>query len=270
MSIPPAERPVALVTGASAGIGKAFAEELARRGNDLVLVARRRDRLEALAAQLRHGGTRVEVIVADLSERGAPAMTVEEALRRMGHVDVLVNNAGYGIGTSFAQTPVDEHLRFLDVLVVSWVELSRRLLPGMLERRFGRLIHVASVAAFTPETAGSLYFAAKQFIVSFSRALSLELEGTGVSSTAVCPGFTYSEFHDVLGNREHMKKLPAWMWQDAATVARQGIDAAAQGREVLVTGGVNKAIVALCRVLPRALIYALGPKDIMDRHDAVR
>ncbi len=266
----PAGRPIALITGASAGIGEAFALELARRGFDLVLVARRRERLAVVAAKAAPLGARSELVVADLGEPGAGTRVAEEAVRLAGRVDCLVNNAGYGLATTFCTTPWEEELRFLNVLLVSGVELTHRLLPAMRERRSGRLIHVSSVSAWAPETPGSLYFAVKRHLNSFSRALSAELAGSGVTSTAVCPGFTYSEFHDVMGNREHMRKLPGWMWMDAATVARLGVDAAWRGDEVYIPGLVNKAIAAICHCVPRPILHLLAPRDLMDRHQHAR
>lgn len=260
-------RPVALVTGASAGIGLAFAELLADRGHDLVLVARRRDRLETAATSLGSRGAATHVVGADLAQADASRRVADETLARFGRIDVLVNNAGYGIASRFLATPWDEHRAFVEVLVVSVLELTHRLLPTMVARGSGRIINVASVAAFAPETAGSLYSAAKRFVVSFTRSLSLELEGTGVSATAVCPGFTYSEFHDVMGNRAHMNTLPGWLWMRPDDVARRGLDAAERGTTVVVPGAVNKAIVAVCGVLPHSLVHRFGPRRILDRHD---
>lgn len=261
------ERPVALVTGASAGIGRAFAELLAERGHDLVLVARRRERLEEVGASIAKRGVRAHVVVDDLADPGSSRRIGDAALARCGRVDVLVNNAGYGLATRFGETRWDEHRAFLEVLLVSATELTHRVLPSMLARRSGRIIQVASVAAFAPEPAGSLYPAAKRFMVSFTRALALELQGSGVTTTAVCPGFTYSEFHDVMGNRAEMDRLPKWLWMDAATVARTGLDAAERGRTIVVPGAVNKAIVALCAIAPFGVIQRFGPRKLLDRHE---
>ncbi|MBL9119942.1 MAG: SDR family oxidoreductase [Phycisphaerae bacterium] len=266
-STSPHHRPVALVTGASAGIGLAFAELLAARQHDLLLVARRLDRLESAAVPLRKRGVRVETMALDLGQPGSTERLAREALARMGHVDVLVNNAGYGIARRFGEVSWHEHQQFLEVLLNSPVELTHRLLPSMRLRRFGRVINIASLAAFAPEPAGSLYTATKRFMVSFTRSLQLELEGTGVTATAVCPGFTYSEFHDVMGNRAHMDTLPKWLWLDAATVARIGLNAAEAGRTVVVPGAVNKAIALLCSALPTELLVRLAPRSLTDRHD---
>jgi hypothetical protein len=263
-------RPVALVTGASAGIGRAFVELLAARQHDVILAARRLDRLEAIAHELTKRGIRAEAIAADLSQPSTAEALIAESIRRMGRVDVLVNNAGYGLSQRFTEASWQAHREFIEVLLTSTVELAHRVLPAMKERRFGRIINIASVAAFAPEPAGSLYPATKRFMVSFTRALQRELVGTGVTTTAVCPGFTLSEFHDVLGNREHMNTLPAWLWMDAPTVARLGLDAAESGVTVFVPGTVNRLIVGLCSILPNALLGLLAPKGLMDRHDKVK
>jgi short-subunit dehydrogenase len=265
----PTHRPVALVTGASAGIGEAFADLLARRGHDVVLVARRADRLELLSKRLASLGARAWPMPFDLADPRTPEFLVERIGLECPPIDVLVNNAGYGIASRFAETPWTTHEAFLRVLLTSTLELAHRLLPSMKARRSGRIVNIASLAAFAPDVPGSLYSATKKFMVSWTRSLQQELRGTGVAATAVCPGFTYSEFHDVMGNRSHMNSLPRWMWQDSATVARLGLDAAEAGRTVVVTGGVNKLIAALCWALPNALLESLAPKGLMDRHEHV-
>ncbi|MFO0827931.1 MAG: SDR family oxidoreductase [Phycisphaerales bacterium] len=267
MTLAPSTRPVALITGASAGIGLAFAASLAARGYDLALVARRRDRLEGIARRLGATGATSQVVEADLSLPESNARVVNETLARFGRIDMLVNNAGYGLATEFAATPWDAHRAFLETLLVSVTELTHRVLPNMLARGTGRVVHVASLAAFAPESAGSLYSPAKRFVVSFARSLALELRGTGVSVTAVCPGFTYSEFHDVMGNRSHMNRLPKWLWMDAPSVAEAGLRAAEGGEVVVIPGAVNKAIAALCAIVPHRVIHRLGPRTVLDRHE---
>jgi len=260
-------RPVALVTGASAGIGRSFAELLAHRRYDLILAARRVERLEEVAQAIRARGVRAEVIAADLGDPTTAARLVDESLNRCGRIDVLVNNAGYGLAQRFCELSWEEHRRFIEVMLTSTGELTHRVLPGMRERRAGRVINIASLAAFAPEPAGSLYSATKRFMVSFTRALALELDGSGVTATAVCPGFTYSEFHDVMGNRAHMNSLPKWLWMESDAVARIGLDAAEAGHPVVITGTVNRLIAGLCAVLPMHLLQRLAPKGLMDRHD---
>jgi short-subunit dehydrogenase len=245
----------ALVTGASAGIGEAFARELARRGHDLVLTARRADRLEALATELRsrHG---IEAIVAplDLSREDGPEALVA-ALDAQGlTIDVLINNAGYGVTGYFDEQPWATHAAFIQVLMTAPTELAYRLLPGMKARRYGRIVNVASLAGHVPGSAGhTLYAASKAYLIKCSQSLALEGKGTGVNTTALCPGFTYSEFHDVTGSRDLVSKMPRFLWMDAATVAVQGLNAVNAGKAVYVNGWVNGAIKTLFKLLPDGL-----------------
>jgi uncharacterized protein len=253
-------RPLALVTGASAGIGEAMCRQLAQRGYDLVLVARRVERLQSLADELRADGAQAFVMPCDLAAPGAVPQLLTRIAAECPPVDLLVNNAGYGLDASFTALPWSAHEAFLRVLLSTTVELAHGLLPGMLARRSGRIANIASLAAFAPDPPGTLYSATKKFMVSFTRALQAELRGSGVTATAVCPGFTYSEFHDVMGNRQQMKKLPKCMWLDAATVARLGLDAVMSGRTVVIPGTVNKILAALCWLLPSGLITRLSPR----------
>ena len=246
----------ALVTGASAGIGAAIARVFAANGFDLVLTARRIDRLEALAAELEaaHGCT-AHVIVADLSDPSAPARIFDETARAGLTIDALVNNAGYGLPGGFLSSSWEEHASFLQVMVTSVAELCRRFAPGMVERRRGFIINVASVAGLIPGTAGhTLYGASKALVVRFSESLALELAPSGVHVTALCPGFTYTEFHDVNRMRAQVSTLPRWMWMDAGTVARQAYDAVMRGDVVCINGRVNRAIVALARYTPQWIV----------------
>ena len=253
-------RRTCLVTGASAGIGEAFADVFAREGFDLVLTARRGDRLEALATRLRDTyGVHVTTIVADLADPDAPARLCAALASRGLVVDALVNNAGYGVPGVYTASAWERHAAFLQVMVVAVAELTHRLVPGMIERGYGRIINVASLAGLVPAPAGhTLYGASKAFLVKFSEALAHEVERHGVHVTALCPGFTYSEFHDVTGTRAQMNRLPPWMWMDAPTVARLGYDAVMAGTPIYVTGRVNRAVATLVRVLPQRLIHAIS------------
>ena len=249
-------RRTALITGASAGIGQALAEVFAGHGFDLVLTARRGDRLEALGADLagRHG-CRVHTIAADLGDPSAPRRIFDGVQRAGITVDALVNNAGYGLPGRFVDTTWDQQREFLQVMVTAVAELAHRFMPGMVERHYGRIINVASVAGLVPGSAGhTLYGASKALLIRFSESLALEGLPYGVHVTALCPGFTYSEFHDVNGMRPQVSQLPTWMFMDARTVARQGYDAVMRGQVVYVNGRVNRAIVQLVRYLPRWLL----------------
>jgi len=260
-------RRIAVITGASAGIGAAFAEELSSRDYDLVLVARRRERLEKLAKRLAARDTRVEVLAVDLAERGMNRVVVETALARFGRVDLLVNNAGFAVRDRFSVSRWQEQRDLVEVLLVSPCELVHRLLPAMRHEGYGRIINVASLAAFCPELPGSLYPATKKFMVSFTRALNLELKGTDIRATALCPGFTYTEFHDVLGNRERVSRLPEWLWMEADDVAIAGLEASERGREVVIPGAVNKALAAAAALLPYRVATWLTPKAVLERTD---
>lgn len=249
---------LALVTGASAGIGKAFAEVLAERGYGLVLTARRADRLEALAGSLRdaHGVT-VHVLPLDLADPAACARACEWLDARGLAVDVLVNNAGYGVPGRYVNSSWTAQRDFLQVLVTAVAELTHRLLPGMIARGWGRVVNVASLAALVPAAPGhTLYAASKAFLVKFSEALAGEVRGDGVHVTAVCPGFTYSEFHDVTGTRAQVSTMPRFMWLDARHVAEEGYAAVRAGRAVHVVGRVNRAIALGTRVLPSVVADA--------------
>jgi uncharacterized protein len=246
----------ALITGGSSGIGEAFADVFAANGYDLVLTARREDRLQAVADRIRRTyGRQVHVIVADLSRPGAAARICLEIASQRINVDALVNNAGYGVPGAYLRSSWEEHEAFIRVLMTTVAELTHRLLPAMLEREYGRIINVASLAGLVPPTAGhTLYAASKAFVIKFSQALAHEVGHQGVHVTALCPGFTYSEFHDVTGTRAGVSKLPGFLWMDAATVARQGYDAVMAGQVVVVTGRVNRAIALLVRLLPQRLV----------------
>ncbi len=247
----------ALVTGASAGIGAAIAREYARRGRALVLTARRVDRLESLAAELRKQVDCV-VLPADLEDPQAPAELESELRRRGIEIGILVNNAGYGVPGAFLTPSWEQHRKFLQIMVTAVCELSYRLLPAMQARGNGGILNVASLAGHVPGSAGhTLYAASKAFMIKFSQSLALENASRGVQVCALCPGFTYSEFHDVTGTRAQMKKMPKWMWMDADSVAVQGIDALERGDVVYVPGRVNRAIKAITQLLPDRMSLAM-------------
>jgi short-subunit dehydrogenase len=242
----------ALVTGASAGIGAAFARELAARGCSLVLTARREDRLAAIAAELmQRYHVRVECIAADLAEPAAPQKLCSEITRRGIAIDTLINNAGYGLPGSFVSQPWAKHAEFIQVMMTAPCELAHLLLPSMQQRGYGRIVNIASLAGLVPGSAGhTLYGASKAFLIKFSQSLALENRRHGVNVCAVCPGFTYSEFHDVTGTRGVVSKMPNWMWLTADEVARRGMDAVERGEIVYVTGRINRAIKTLFKLLP--------------------
>jgi short-subunit dehydrogenase len=248
------------VTGASSGIGAAFAEVFADNGFDIVITARREDRLRETAARLeRRYGRRAHVIASDLSRREAPSLICDAIASRGLTIDALVNSAGYGVPGTYTAVPWERQQAMLNVMVMAASELTYRLLPGMIDRRYGRIVTVASLAGLVPAPAGhTLYAATKAFAIRFSEALAHEGRPHGVHVTAVCPGFTQSEFHDVTGTRAQVSTLPAWMWMDASTVARQGFDAVMKGTPIYINGGANRAIAALVRYLPQPAVRWAG------------
>ncbi|NOT25253.1 MAG: SDR family oxidoreductase [Acidobacteria bacterium] len=249
-----------LITGASSGIGAAFAEIFAAEGFNLVLVARREDRLHAIADRIRRQHHRsVEVVGADLSRVEAPAEICQELERRGLVIDGLVNNAGFGVPGSFVSSPWVRQQELLQVTIMAAAELTHRLLPGMIERRYGRVINMASLAALVPAPAGhTLYAACKALIVKFSEALANEVRPLGVHVTSSCPGFTLTEFHDVTGTRAMVQKMPSWLWIQADTVALESFEAVMAGVPLCVPGRINRVILALSRIVPQRLLVAIG------------
>lgn len=261
------DRRLALVTGASAGIGAAFARIYASHGYDVALTARRTDRLESLAEEISLGhGVQALTFAADLAEPQSPAAILEHLNAQGRVVDVLVNNAGYGVPGSFPQSPWETHAAFLQVMLTAPTELAHRVLPGMVARQFGRIVNVASLAGLIPGSPGAtLYGATKSYMVKFSQSLHLENRGTGVHVSALAPGFTYSEFHDVNDTREQISRsAPKWMWQGADAVATAGYDAAEANRPICIPGAPNRAIAAAVKLIPEAWALALmasqGPR----------
>ena len=248
----------ALVTGASAGIGLAFARLLGSKGYDLVLTARRRERLDRLAADLASQyAVRTLVVAEDLAQPGGGRRVLDTIARDGWSVDVLINNAGYGVPGSYAKTTWQAQRDFLEVMVVAVSELAHGVAPPMIERGWGRIVNVASLAGLLPGVAGhTLYAASKAFVITFSESLALELAPHGIHVTASCPGFTLSEFHDVTGTRAQVSRMPAFMWSLADDVARASYDAVMAGRPVHVPGLLNRSIAGLSRVLPRRIVWA--------------
>jgi len=221
----------------------------------VVLTARRSDRLEALAAELKQRyGVSTHTIVADLAQPDASSQIAADLSARGLWIDLLVNNAGYGVPGSYVNVGWSDHERFMQVMVTAVLDLTYRLLPGMIDRGWGRIINIASVAGMVPAPAGhTLYGASKSFVIRFSEALAAENASKGVHVTAVCPGFTLSEFHDVTGTRDKMNNVPGILWLTADAVAREGYDAVMKGHSVVVNGAVYRFLVWLNGALPRSL-----------------
>jgi short-subunit dehydrogenase len=244
-------RPVALVTGASSGIGAAFARSLAGRGQDLVVVARTKDALDELAASL-SASVDVEVLAADLVDDAGMA-AVEARLRSEDRpVDLLVNNAGFGTTGRFADLPIDEEDREIRLNVLALTRLSGAAVPGMVARGRGGVINVASIAAFQPTPGTATYGGTKAYVLSFTQALREELRGTGVKALVVCPGFTKTEFQ-ARANYE-VKGLAARLWQTAEEVAEATLSAFDRDRGVCVPGWQNKVAAGATHLAPRRLL----------------
>lgn len=243
----------ALITGASAGIGEAFARLLAAKGANLILVARRADRLEKLAEDLStKNGIQAIFFAADLSELDSAAAIIGKVYEQGAHVDILINNAGYGLPGTFEQNSWQDHRAFLELMVTGYAQFTHLVLPAMQERGWGRIIHVASLAGLVPGSAGhTMYGASKGFLVSFAQSLAAENEKTGVHVSALCPGFTYSEFHDVNDTRALVSRLPKYMFMEAEPVVAHALQAVERRHVVYVPGNWNKFIASLIKALPR-------------------
>ncbi len=245
-----------LITGASAGIGAALARTYAARGWNLILTARREGPLKALADELTAAQpVTATVICEDLSDPAAPERLVAAVTARGLTIDGLVNNAGFSRVTGFLATDLTAHRAMIQVMLTAPIELSRLLLPGMVERGFGRVLNVASLAGQMPATGGdTLYGPIKSFLIKASQGLHLETRGTGVHVTVLNPGYTLTEFHDVNGSRDQVSKAyPAWMWMDAARVARIGYDACEANRPSVTPGVMNNVMAGLARFLPDSM-----------------
>ncbi len=244
----------ALITGASAGLGTAFARALAQRGADLVITARREERLRALAEELSGTGVNVTVLPADLSVPGAAARLFDQMAARRIVPDILINNAGYGLPGGFGGTNWPAQQDFLQVMVSSPAELAHRAFRAMQAQGWGRVVNVASLAGMTPGGPGhTLYGASKAFLINMSEALTAEANDSDIRIIAACPGLTYTEFHDANGTRNQISKAPTWLFMTAEDVVDQTLRALEGGKTVFVPGVQNKAIATLFRLLPRPI-----------------
>ncbi|HEY2897532.1 MAG TPA: SDR family oxidoreductase [Gemmatimonadaceae bacterium] len=252
-------RNLALVTGASSGIGAELARELVRHGHDVVITARRAPELEALATELRTSGAVATVMPKDLSAPGAARELARDLDARGLRVDVLINNAGFGDVSAFAREDPDRIEAMLQLNVVALTSLTRSFLPGMLSRGRGRVMLVSSTAGFLPGPNMAAYCASKAYVLSLGEALARELRGSGVTLTTLCPGATHSGFASASG----AESLPLFTSSlvpkmSAASVARAGYEAMMRGKPVLVTGITNKFVALSGRVFPRAVVFPVA------------
>jgi short-subunit dehydrogenase len=255
---PPQPDSTALVTGASSGIGEQIARALARRGHAVTLVARREERLAALAEELAAAhDVRADAIGADLADP-ASRDALEAKLGELGSiVEVLVNNAGYGGFGAFAEQEREREIGMIRLNVEALVDLESRFLPGMVERGRGAVINIASTAAFQPIPDNATYAATKAFVLSHGDAVHEELRGSGVSITTVCPGPVKTEFADVAGLGGAEERTPEFVWTTPEQVARAAIEGAERGRRVVVPGTLNRATSIIGQHSPRAIALPL-------------
>ncbi len=238
----------ALITGASAGLGAEYARQLAGRGYDLVLVARRADRLQALADEVAATyGVKVEVLAADLTTDSG-VQEVGQCIARMERLELLVNNAGFGTTGRLAKTDPQRQQDMIYLHVMAAMRLAQAALPAMTQRKQGAIINVASVAAFTPLPGNVNYYASKRYLVAFSEGLQAELRDSGVFVQALCPGYTHTDFHSTEDlQRFNKSATPAFVWLNAADVVRDSLNDLGSGRVVVVPGWQYKPLVALLR-----------------------
>ena len=252
-------RPRALITGASAGIGAEFARVFAAHGYDLVLVARREDRLNALRDELTPTGADIVVIAKDLALKTSARALHQDVKSRGLTIDVLVNNAGVAYGGAFTAMDADAVARMVLLNAATLAVLTRLFVTDMVARGSGRILNVSSLSAFQAVPSMSLYAATKAFVLSFSEGLAEELRGTGVTVTALCPGFTDTEMvHDIAPPGGAFPQVPSFMISDVKSVAREGYDACVGGEVVRVPGLANQLSALWSQTQPRWLVRTLG------------
>ncbi len=257
----------AMVTGASSGIGEVYARRLAAGGHDLLLTARRAERLEALARELEaEHGVAVEVFPADLADADS-LRRLEERVAGGPALALLINNAGFGVPGLVADVDPDRQEAMIDVHLVATVRLCRAALPAMVRAGGGAVINVSSVAAFLPTPRGAVYSATKAFLNLFTEALDAELAGTGVRVQALCPGFTHTGFHDTPEYDFDRSSVPRWLWMSSEQVVDISLSALQRRRVVVITGWRNRLLVILLRApLLKTLLRRLAKKRKEDQH----
>jgi len=250
----------ALITGASGGIGAELARIFAAHKHDLVLVARTEDKLQSLSGELsRAHGIQSRVLAADLTDPAAPPRLFQDLSGQGMVIDTLVNNAGFGARGAYAEIDYEIEARMIQLNIAALAHLTRLFLPGMLARRSGRILNVASTAAFVPGPFMAVYYASKAFVLSFSEALSEETAATGVTVTALCPGPTETNFAATAGNQDS-KLFRAGAVMDARTVAQAGYQALMDGRRLVVPGWSNRMTIFSTRLAPRTMLAKITRK----------
>lgn len=259
----------ALITGASSGIGAAFARELAAKGYNLILVARRAERLTRLTRELQQNyGVYIESLIANLSETTA-LKQVEARITELNTLEMLVNNAGFGTWDKFAESDLNKQLEMVQVHIIATMRLCRAALPGMIARARGFIINVASIGAFLPARRNATYNATKAYLVSFSESLGAELKGSGIHIQALCPGFTHTEFHDSPEyTRFNRSQVPQWLWSSTEEVAAASLSALSRGMVVFVPDFKNRLLLSLARSrITAPLLRAASEPVLEDNND---
>jgi len=247
-----------LITGASSGLGKDFAILFAEKGYDLVLTARRKKNLEEIRNNLiNQFGIKAYIISRDLSDLKSTEEIYNFCEEKKIQINVLVNNAGYGLKDSFEKISLSDHIDFINVLSTSAIALTRLFLPGMIKRKFGRIINVSSVAAFAPFTnSGGMYIATKLMLLKFSEMIHNEYKNNNIFSCSVCPGFTHTEFHNEM--KEFKSSIPSFMWMESRTVVEQAYEASMSGKEIIINGWRYKILVFFMKITPKWLVKLLS------------
>ena len=258
----------ALITGSTAGIGLDIAQELASRGHNILLTARREDRLKDIAEQLTADfGVDAHYVVADLGEIDAPGKIFDFCASNNYHIDILVNNAGYTINKKFHEISEEEEERFIRVLGLGVIALTKRFIPGMLQLNSGKIMLVSSLAAFAPPARGALYGPVKTFVNRFGDAVNFNYRSQGITATNVCPGFVETEFHKSSGMQDVMDEVPSFMKKDSKTIAKGAVDAMMSGKRLWIPGLLIKIIAFFCYHLPGPLVIKIGSSLAGGRYD---
>lgn len=245
---------IALITGATSGIGKAYAACFAGMGYDLMVTGRRMDKLEQLCAELSAAyGIHAEAIKAELSEEADMGRLLEEITHR-DNIAILVNNAGFGSGVEFSRNNLEEHLKMLDVHVRASVRLVYAVLPQMIGRREGVIINISSLGAYMPAPGSTMYSATKLFLASFTESLHMEVRRYGIKTRCICPGFTHTEFHE-RRKEGKVNKAGKFMWMEAEDVVNMTIKSLKRNKIIVVPGIINRLLIAITGIMPRRLYY---------------